>query len=134
MPPQQKPKLNPVPCTQCYTNGFPECDGDTPCENCHLRGKHNGCKRVMCNYYKKDTCSNQACKRANKGDGYLKLVPFTRLQAKGEKDRRKSPLELKASAQKEALNGHEGLFDELEKGLEKKKDEKGGDDEDAGMA
>jgi hypothetical protein len=33
----------------------------------------------MCKYYEKDTCSNQKCHLAHEGDGYLKVVPFSRL-------------------------------------------------------
>jgi hypothetical protein len=57
-------------------------------------------KTVMCKYYAKNTCANQACRYAHEGDGNVKLVPFTRLKAAKECERSASPVELKGEARK----------------------------------
>lgn len=47
-----------VPCTQCYTKGWPCDNGDAggSCRNCQLRQKSAVCKRVMCKDYDGDNC------------------------------------------------------------------------------
>ncbi|KAF1918560.1 hypothetical protein BDU57DRAFT_515423 [Ampelomyces quisqualis] len=77
IPRHKKPKDTTIACTQCLTHDWKDCDGKAPCENCKLRGKSDKCKRVMCQYFKKDTCANLFCTMAHEGDGYSRLVPFT---------------------------------------------------------
>jgi hypothetical protein len=78
----KKAKLDVItPCTQCFTHGW-ECDNDFSCENCTIRGMPGGCKRIMCKYYERYTCSNQSCSFVHEGNNFNRVIPFTRLTTK----------------------------------------------------